>query len=351
MEAASYGESVIVITGASSGVGRATVREFCRRGPHRIALLARGAQGLKATAQEVENSGSHAWCYSVDIADAGAVEQIMEQIEQTLGPVDILINAAMTTVFGQFQDITPQEFRRVTEVCYLGTVYATHAVLKYMLGRNRGTIIQVGSLAAYQGIPLASAESGAKHALQGFCESLREELHYQGYALAVCMVHLPSLNTPQYSWSHTLMSQSRRPLAPIYQPEIAARAIVRAAGDPSREVYVGISTLGALWAHRLIPGWVEWYLARWGYKGQLFNGPPDPQRPSNLWDAIEGDFGAHGAFEQHARPFGILQTLRMHKALALGVVLGMTALLGGWLKVHGRCLLQWQRSPAHSSTP
>jgi hypothetical protein len=246
--------------------------------------------------------------------------------------VDVLVNAAMTTVFGQFQDMSPQEFKRVTEVSYLGSVYATHAVLKHMLGRNRGTIIQVGSSAAYHGIPLQSADSGAKHALQGFSESLRAELLYQRYAIAVCMVQLPALNTPQYSWCRNLMGQSRHPFSPLYQPEAAARAIVKAAAGRKREVYVGAGTLGAIWADRLIPGCVDWYLGRRGYQGQLFDGPPDPQRPTNLFEAVEGDFGAHGVFEKQARALSIFPSRGLSRTFAVGVAIGLVMLLWSWLQ-------------------
>jgi len=233
---------VVVITGASGGVGRAVVQRFAKRPGMNLALLARGAKGLEGARREVEKAGARALVIQADVADSDAVNAAVDQIEHELGPIDIWINVAMTTVFGTFMKVTPEEYKRVTEVSYLGYVYCTQAVLKKMIPRKRGVIVQVGSSVAYRGIPLQTAYSGAKHAIQGFTEALREEMMQEKTGIKLTMVQLPGLNTPQFTWCKNAMDKKWQPIPPIYEPDIAARAIEWAAYHPKREYYVGKAT-------------------------------------------------------------------------------------------------------------
>src|SRR5437867_8154503 len=258
---------VVVITGASAGVGRATVRAFARQGAD-IGLLARGVDGLEAARREVEAAGGRAIAIPTDVADADRVEAAADRIERELGPIDIWVNNAMASVFSPVKETTAEEFKRVTEVTYLGVVYGTLAALKRMLPRDRGCIVQVGSALAYRGIPLQSAYCGAKHAIQGFTESLRCELLHDGRRVRVTMVQLPAINTPQFDWSRSLMARRARPVAPIYQPEVAADAIVWASTHPRREIFVGGSTVATVLSNRVVPGMLDRYLGWTGYESQ-----------------------------------------------------------------------------------
>ncbi len=314
------GSRVVVVTGASAGIGRATATAYGRRGA-KVALLARGYRGLEAAAADVAEAGGTPLVIPVDVADAHAVEDAARQTEATLGPVDIWVNAAFTTVFSPFQELTPEEYRRVTEVCYLGFVHGTMAALKRMRPRDRGTIVQVGSALAYRGVPLQSAYCGAKHAIQGFHESLRCELLHERSGVHTTMVQLPAVNTPQFSWGRSRLTQHPQPMPPIYQPEMAARAILHAGDHPRRrEHWVGGSTVVTLIADALAPGLLDRYLARVGYQVQQTDQVDDPRRAENLWKPadVREDYGAHGVFDRFAHARGVQPwASRHHGALAL----------------------------------
>jgi NAD(P)-dependent dehydrogenase (short-subunit alcohol dehydrogenase family) len=290
---------VVVITGASAGVGRATAREFGRHGAS-IGLIARGIDGLKAAQKEVEELGGKALVIPVDVGNADSVEAAAAQIESDLGEIDIWINNAMTSVFSPVKEMTPDEFRRVTEVTYLGCVYGTLAALKRMLPRNRGMIVQIGSALAYRGIPLQAAYCAAKHAIQGFCDSLRCELIHDESGARLTMVQLPALNTPQFGWVKSRLPRKAQPVPPIFQPEVAAEAIYFAAHHPRREFYVGMPSVAAIMGNKLAPSLLDKYLANTGYESQQYDGPADPDRPNNLWQPVSGDHGAHGSFDARA---------------------------------------------------
>jgi NAD(P)-dependent dehydrogenase (short-subunit alcohol dehydrogenase family) len=290
---------VVVITGASAGVGRATAREFARRGA-RLGLIARGHDGLEATRREVEGLGGQALVLPGDVADAARVEEAAGLVEDRLGPIDVWINNAMASVFSPVKEMEADEYRRVSDVTYLGVVHGTLAALRRMLPRDRGTIVQVGSALAYRAIPLQSAYCAAKHAVAGFTESLRTELLHDGSRVHVTTVHLPALNTPQFDWVKSRLPRRAQPVPPIFQPEVAARAIVWAAHQRRREVWVGGPTVRAILADRLAPGYADRQLARTGYDAQQTDEPADPARPHNLWRPLAGDHGAHGRFDDRA---------------------------------------------------
>ncbi len=290
---------VVVITGASAGVGRATVREFARRRA-RIGLIARGLDGLEGARREVEAAGGRALVLPADVADAAAVEHAAGRVEEELGPIDVWINNATTSVFSPIKEMQAEEFKRVTEVAYLGTVYGTQAALKRMLPRDQGTILQVGSALAHRSIPLQSAYCAAKHAVQGFTESLRCELINDRSHIHVTIVNLPALNTPQFGWSRTRLPNHPQPVPPIYQPEVAAEAIYFAAHARRREMSVGMPTVVAIYGNRIAPGVGDYYLGLQGYKSQQTGEPIDPNRPDNLWEPVTGDHGAHGIFDDRA---------------------------------------------------
>jgi NADP-dependent 3-hydroxy acid dehydrogenase YdfG len=292
--------TVVVITGASAGVGRATARRFAERGVA-IALLARGKERLEATAREVEQAGGQALVVPLDVADADAVEAAAGRVEEELGPIDIWVNNAMVTVYAPIAQLNPDEFRRVTEVTYLGSVWGTMAALRRMRPRDSGTIVQVGSALAYRGIPLQAGYSGAKHALQGFLDSLRTELMHEGSRIRVTTVLLPALNTPQFSWGRTKMPREPQPVPPIFQPEVAAEAVVWAAHNPRRELYVGWPTVKTIVGDKIAPGLLDRYLARTGFDSQQVDEPVEPGRPDNLFDPVPGDFAAHGRFDREAK--------------------------------------------------
>lgn len=292
---------VAVITGASAGVGRATVRMLAGPGA-KLGLLARGHQGLEATRADVEQAGGEALVLPTDVADAEQVELAASEIENHFGPIEVWINDAMASVFSPVRALLPAEVKRVTEVTYLGTVNGTLAALKRMLPRDHGTIIQVGSALAYRGIPLQAAYCGAKHAIQGFTESLRTELLHDHSRVHVTMVQMPALNTPQFSWVKSRLAHKAQPVPPIYQPEVAAEAILFAIRHPRRQIFVGGSTVQAIQGNKVAPAWLDHYLGRTGYAAQQTAEPENPERPDNLWSPVEGDRGAHGAFDDRARP-------------------------------------------------
>jgi NAD(P)-dependent dehydrogenase (short-subunit alcohol dehydrogenase family) len=320
---------VVVITGASAGIGRATAQAFAREGAG-IALIARGRAGLNGARADVEKRGGEALVLPLDVADPVAVEKAAQQIEQKLGPIDVWINNAMASVFSPIKEMTPEEFKRVTEVTYLGYVYGTLAALKRMLLRNRGLIIQVGSALAYRGIPLQSAYCAAKHAIQGFVDSLRCELLHDKSRVRVALVDPPAMNTPQFGWVKSRLPRKAQPVPPIYQPEIAAEAIVYASHHPRREIYVGMPTVGAIVVNKFVPGLLDQYLARTGYHSQQHNGREDRQRPDNLWEPVddEKDFGAHGNFDSRAARHSPQLWTSMHRGwvVAAAVFAGVALL-------------------------
>ncbi|MBT8159802.1 MULTISPECIES: SDR family oxidoreductase [Arthrobacter] len=305
---------IIVVTGSSGGIGRATAIEFARQGAT-VALLARGEAGLAGAAREVEAAGGRAWTLSVDVADADSVDAAAARIESELGPIDVWVNVAFTSVFAPFSEIAPEEFKRVTEVSYLGYVYATMAALKRMRPRNRGVIVQVGSALAYRGIPLQSAYCGAKHAIQGFNESLRCELLHSSSGIHTTMVQMPAVNTPQFSWVLSRLPHQAQPVPPIYQPEVAARAVMYAADHPRRrEYWVGGSTVATLIANAVVPGLLDRYLAKTGFKSQQTQEPRKPDQPVNLWEPADAgkDFGTHGIFDRRSAKQSIQQRASHH---------------------------------------
>jgi NAD(P)-dependent dehydrogenase (short-subunit alcohol dehydrogenase family) len=313
---------VVVITGASAGVGRATARRFAKDRAQ-IALLARGRDGLEAARSEVEEFGGRAIVITVDVADADQVETAAAQIERELGEIDIWINNAMASVFSPIQEMTPEEFRRVTEVTYLGCVHGTLAALKRMVPRNRGTIVQIGSALSYRAIPLQSAYCAAKHAMRGFTDSLRCELLHQKSNVRVTIVQLPALNTPQFGWVKSRLPRKAQPVPPIFQPEVAAEAIHFAAHNSRREFYVGWPSLKAIVANKFIPGLLDHFLARTGYDSQQYDGREDPKRAHNLWEPIPGDHGAHGDFEDRAKSYSVQLWLSEHRTWILLTIAGI----------------------------
>jgi len=290
---------VVVVTGASAGLGRAIVCAFARAGAH-LGLLARGQDGLEGARRDVERLGGEALVIPVDVADAEGVEEAAAAVERKFGPIDIWINNAMVSVFSPVKKMTPEEYKRVTEVTYLGVVYGTLAALKRMLPRDRGVIVQVGSALAYRGIPLQSAYCAAKHAIQGFHDSLRSELIHDNSNVHVTMVQLPAMNTPQFSWVKSRLPRKPQPVPPIYQPEIGAEAVLFAAHNDRREMYVGYPTVEAIIGDKIAPGFTDWYLARNGYDAQQTDEPVEPDRRDNLWEPVPGDHGPYGTFGDRA---------------------------------------------------
>ena len=327
---------VVVITGASAGVGRAAVREFARHGAW-IGLVARGKEGLEGARREVEAQGGRALVLAVDVADANAVEAAAQQVEDELGPIDIWVNNAMASVFSPIKEMTAEEFKRVTEVTYLGFVYGTMAALRRMLRRDRGTIVHVGSALAYRSIPLQAAYCAAKHAVMGFFASLRTELLHDKSHVKTTMVQMPALNTPQFGWVKSRLPRKAQPVPPIFQPEVAARAIYYAAHHPERrEYFVGASTVKAIFGNKLAPSLGDHYLARQGYDAQQHDGPEDPNRPNNLWEPVRGDHGAHGTFDERASSFSLELWLEMHRkwlVVAAGL-LGLGAAIAAKSRTH-----------------
>jgi NAD(P)-dependent dehydrogenase (short-subunit alcohol dehydrogenase family) len=313
---------VVVVTGASAGVGRATVRAFARQGAD-VGLIARGIEGLEAARREVEAQGRRALVAPADVAEAAQVESAAERIERELGPIDVWVNNAMVSVFSPVKKMTADEIRRVTEVTYLGVAYGTLAALKRMLPRDSGTIVQVGSALAYRGIPLQSAYCGAKHAIQGFTESLRCELLHDGSRVHVTMVQLPAMNTPQFDWVRSRLPRRPQPVPPIFAPEVAADAIVWAASARRREMSVGAPTVAAIWGNKVASGLFDRYLARTGYDSQQTDEPADPNRPDNLWRPLPGDHGAHGRFGDRTTRTSPLTWANEHLAPIGAVVLGV----------------------------
>jgi NAD(P)-dependent dehydrogenase (short-subunit alcohol dehydrogenase family) len=322
---ASNDAQVVVVTGASAGLGRAIVPRFADEGAS-IALIARGSERLDAAAGEVEAAGGRALVLPLDVADSDAVEQAAEETEEKLGPIDVWVNNAMVTVFATVAEVSPEELRRTTEV-NLGSVWWAMAALRRMRPRNRGTIVQVGSSLAYRGIPLQGAYCGAKHAVQGFLDSLRTELLHEGSKVRVTTVHLPALNTPQFSWGRTKLSREPQPVPPIFQPEVAAEAVVWAARNPRRELWVGWSTVQTIVGNKIAPGLVDLYLARTGIDAQQTDDPVRPDRPDNLFEPAPGDFAAHGRFEDRSKSRSVQLWATIHRRWLVGGAAAAAALV------------------------
>jgi len=331
----------VVVTGASGGVGRATARAFAQRG-YDVALLARGEKGLEAGAEEVRAAGARALPLPTDVADFAQVERAAQRVEDELGPIDVWVNVAFSSVFAPFMEIEMNEFRRVTEVAYLGYVHGTRAALDRMLPRDKGVVVQVGSALAYRGIPLQTAYCGAKHAIQGFNEALRCELMHEGTAVRTTMVQLPAVNTPQFDWVLSRLPRHPQPVPPIYQPEVIANAIVYAAEHPRRrEYYVGSSTVATILGDKVAAGLLDRYLALTGWSSQQTSQPTSPDRPDNLWEPADGpdghDFGAHGSFDSQAKPVSWQSRLnRSPWPVAAAVNLGAALWAGGSMIIKGR---------------
>ncbi len=318
---------VVVITGASAGVGRAAAREFARHGCN-VGLIARDQRRLDQAADELRSLGVRAVVQPADVADFKALDQAADEIERELGPIDVWVNNAMATIFAPVNMITPEEFRRGTEVTYLGQVHGTMIALSRMRSRNRGTIVNVGSALAYRAIPLQSVYCGAKFAVRGFTDSLRSELLHDGVNVHLTMVHLPAVNTPQFDWALNKMPQRPQPVPPIFQPEVPARAIVFAAFHHRREVWVGMPTLKTILANRIAPGLLDHLLAKMGYSGQLTNEAKPADAPANLFATVPGPYGAHGRFDARAKSNSWeFFTSRHRNALLGGLALVTAALL------------------------
>ena len=322
---------VVVVTGASSGVGRAIAGAFAGRGA-RVALIARSREALENAAEEVRRLGGESLVLPLDLADAEAVERAAQTVEEQWGPIDTWVNDAMVSVFSPVKEMQPEEYRRVTEVTYLGTVYGTLAALRRMLPRDRGTIIQVGSALAYRSIPLQSAYCAAKAAIRGFTDSLRTELLHDGSGVRVTMLQLPAVNTPQFDVVRTRLPRHPQPVPPVYQPEVMADAALYVARRAPRELWVGGSAVLTILAQRVFPGLLDRYLARTGYDAQQTQELVPPGRPDNLYTPVAGDRGAHGDFDAQSRRWSAQLWLRMHVPAA-APVLGAAALVAAGVAV------------------
>jgi NAD(P)-dependent dehydrogenase (short-subunit alcohol dehydrogenase family) len=322
------GGKVVVVTGATAGLGRAIARRFAPEASG-IALIARGEEGLEATAREMTSLGAKAIALSVDVADWAAVRRAAKQIEDDLGPIAIWINNAMTSVFAPFVELEMADFERATRVNYLGYVHGTKAALEHMVPRGRGVIIQVSSALAFRSIPLQSAYCGSKHAIMGFTESLRTELLHDKNDIRVTMVHMPAMNTPQFGWVRSLLPHRAQPVPPIYQPEICAEVVRFAADHPGRKGYfVGASTVLTVLGNRIASGVLDRYLARTGYKAQQTDEPENPERPDNLYRPVPGVHGAHGTFDSRSHARSLQAWITMRRGIVISSLSGVGSALG-----------------------
>ncbi len=324
---------VVVVTGASAGVGRAVVREFAKRGAS-IGLLARGRAGLEGARRDVGQLGGRALTIPTDVADPKQVFEAAKKVERKFGPIDVWVNVAMASVFSPIKEMTASDYKRVTDVTYLGYVYGTLAALEQMLPRDRGTIVQVGSALAYRSIPLQSAYCASKHAIVGFTDSLRCELIHDKSNVRVTCVHLPAMNTPQFGWVKSRLERKAQPVPPIYAPEVAARAIYWAAHHRRREVWVGGSTVEAITGQKIIPGLLDRYLGKTGYDSQQIDERENPDRRNNLYEPVDDtrDYGPHGTFGDRAQKSSAEVWFDMNRDWILGGAVGAVALLFGWRK-------------------
>jgi len=316
---------IVVVTGGSAGVGRATVEAFAKAGWD-VGIIARGQRRLDAAVAAVKRLGRRVCAVSADVADADAVARAADMIEQRLGPIDVWVNNAMVTVFGPVSALTADEFKRGTDVTYLGQVHGTMAALKHMRPRNRGTIVNVGSALSYRAIPLQSVYCAAKYAVRGFTDALRSELLHDNVAVHLTMVHLAAMNTPQFDWALNKMSYRPQPVPPIFSPDVAARAILFAATHRRREVWVGFPTVRTILAGWFVPGFVDRYLSRAGYSGQLTSQPASSSAPGNLFEPVAGNWGAEGRFVKQERHTSLQMLANRHRASTTGIVLALTGL-------------------------
>lgn len=319
---------VVVITGASGGVGRATAREFAKNG-YKVALLARGEEGLKGARHDVEALGGEAIIIKTDVSDHTQVEKAAQQVEDELGPIDIWVNNAMQSVFSPFGQMTAEEFERVVDVTFLGMVYGTMAALKRMKLRNRGTIVLVGSALAYRGIPLQSAYCASKHATNGFFDSVRSELFHDNSDVHLTMVHLSAINTTQFNWVKSRLPKKGKPMGKIYQPEVPARAIYYAAHNKRRSVFVGMGPLQTSLGNTFIPALLDRFLAKTAYSGQQTDQPEDEDRPHNLWEPIQEDRGAHGSFDDQAVEDSLELQATTNRGITAAIVTGVALGVAG----------------------
>jgi NAD(P)-dependent dehydrogenase (short-subunit alcohol dehydrogenase family) len=326
------GAEVVVVTGASAGVGRAVAHAFAKRAA-RVGLLARDERGLDGARREVEALGGEGLALPTDVSDAAQVESAAEAVERELGPIDVWVNDAMATVLAPLVEVTPEEFRRATEVTYLGAVYGTMAALKRMVPRDRGTVVQVGSALSYRAIPLQSAYCGAKFAMRGFTDSVRTELMHDGSSVWITMVQLPALNTPQFSWCRTKLRGHPQPVPPIYQPEVAAEAVYWAAHHRRRELDVGFSTVKAILGNKLVPRLADRYLARTGFESQQIPDLPTGERAGNLFEPVPQRAATHGIFDDRARPRSRQLWLTTHRVLVGAALAGAAAATAGLARV------------------
>jgi short-subunit dehydrogenase len=297
-------QPTVVICGATAGVGRATAQTFARSG-YRVALIARGADGLADTCAELEAMGAQVLAISADVADSQAIDQAAERVETELGPIDVWVNAAMATVFGPVEKISAEEYKRVTEVTYLGFVHGTLAALRYMRPRDHGTIVQVGSALSYRAIPLQSAYCAAKFAIRGFTDSLRCELIHSQSRVRLTMVQLPAHNTPQFDWSRNKMSRRPQPVPPIHTPEVAARAIMRAAKEAPRELWMGSASFQAIIGNMFMPGLLDRMMAKQAWSGQMTDEPANPEQPDNLFEPVKGLHRLEGRFDDQIKDHAV----------------------------------------------
>jgi NADP-dependent 3-hydroxy acid dehydrogenase YdfG len=325
---------VVVVTGASGGVGRAVAHAFAKRGAA-VGLLARGARGLEDARREVEALGGRALVLPTDVADHQQVEAAANAVEEQLGPIDVWVNDAMATVFAPFAQLEADEYKRATEVTYLGTVYGTMSAVRRMAARDRGTIVQVGSALAYRAIPLQSAYCGAKFAIRGFTDSVRTELMHDGSNVWITMVQLPALNTPQFNWCRTKLPDHPQPVPPIFQPEVAAEAVYWAAHHRRRELDVGGSAVKAIVGNKLAPRLADWYLARNGYSSQQIQGMSVNGRRDNLFEPVESEAATHGMFDGSARDRSYQLWASTHRTLLASALAGLGA-MGGWARWRAR---------------
>src|SRR6185503_147128 len=309
---------VVVVTGGSAGVGRAVALAFARGGDH-LALLARNGDRLREAQAEIEKLGGRALGIATDVASAAQVEAAAGVVERELGPIDVWVNNAMATVLSPAADITPEEYERVTQVTYLGTVHGTLAALRRMRTRNRGVIVQVGSVLAYRAVPLQSAYSAAKHAVRGFTDALRSELLHDGSKIRLTMVQLPAINTPQFSWCRTRLPRQPKPVGRIFQPEMAAEAVVWAAAHRRREVFAAWPTVLAIHLQKFVGAFLDRYLAKKAWEGLLTDEPMPTERRGNLFEALSGSYGAHGRFDAQSHPRSVHLWINLHRAAAMGL--------------------------------